>query len=172
MAGHLVSRPHRVPARLNRRAGARWRSSSWRWRFSSLFLFVPLVVVFVEALEQRLEAYVGADRVARRACGRLADAARRGICVCRRTLLFGIAAAGQSRDSTFAASAADDIDRPAVRGVAGDCRHGLRAALRTSGLVWRLAVEPRHQGHLCRARHRAGDNLRVVPVRSPRDHRR
>ena len=63
---------------------------------------------------------------------------------------------------------ADHADRPAVLGVAGHLGPDLRAAVRRAGLVRPVAARARHQDHLRRARHRAGDDLRHVPVRRAR----
>ena len=63
---------------------------------------------------------------------------------------------------------ADHADRSAVLGLAGDRRADLRPAVRRPGAARSLAGGARHQDHLRRARDRARDHLRDLPVRRAR----
>ena len=63
---------------------------------------------------------------------------------------------------------ADHADRPAVLGLAGDRGPDLRPAVRRPGAARPLARRARHQDHLRRARDRARDHLRHLPVRRAR----
>ena len=62
----------------------------------------------------------------------------------------------------------DHADRSAVLGVAGDRRPDLRHPVRRPGLSRAVAQGARHPDHLRGARHRAGDDLRDLPVRGAR----
>ncbi len=62
----------------------------------------------------------------------------------------------------------DHADRPAAGRIAGGLGPDLRAAVRPAGLVRRLAAGARHQHHLRAARHRAGHDVRHLPLRGAR----
>ncbi len=59
-------------------------------------------------------------------------------------------------------------DRPAVLGEPGDRGPDLRAGVRAAGLVRRVAARPRPEGDLRRAGHRAGHDVRDLPVHRAR----
>jgi sulfate transport system permease protein len=82
-------------------------------------------------------------------------------------LVFGVAAAWASPSSSSRARLPDHADRPAVLGLAGHFGPGLCAAVRRAELLgpW---LKARHRDHLRRAGHRAGDDLRHLPLRRAR----
>ena len=85
-------------------------------------------------------------------------------------LVFGVAAAWAIAKFEFPGkNALDHADRPALRRLAGDLGHDLRAAVRRAGLCSGPWLEAHGlQDHLRRAGHRPGHDLRHLPVRGPR----
>ena len=98
--------------------------------FVGLFLVMPLVVVFAQALEKGLGAYFAALREPMTLAALKLTLLAAAIAV-PLNLVFGLAAAWAIAKFDFPGkSAADHADRPAVRGLAGHLGHDLRAALR------------------------------------------
>ena len=131
--------------------------------FLGVFLFVPLASVFAEALAKGLRP------TWRRSASRCALAAVRLTLIAAAiavplNLVFGLAAAWAIAKFDFRGKnlLITLIDLPfAVSPVISG--HDLRPALRRPRLLRALARGARHQDHLRRAGHRAGDDLRDLP---------
>ena len=136
--------------------------------FLALFLVLPLLAVFAEALRRGIARLFRQLRRPRHAGGDPPDAAGGGD---RRAAERGVRhrrGLGDRQVRLRRQEPPRHPHRPAVLGVAGGVGPGLRAAVRRARPVRRLAAGPRHPDHLRRARHRAGDDLRHLPVRRPR----
>ena len=165
------SRRQRASRRTRRRAirrGSRPLVLTLALGFFALFLVLPLVAVFVEALRKGWAVYLAA-LVEPDALSAIRLTLLTAAIAVPLNLVFGVAAAWAIAKFDFPRqAAADHLDRPAVLGVAGDRRPDLRAGVRRAGLVRPVAGRARHQDHLRRARHRAGHRVRDLPVRRAR----
>ena len=168
---HRDRAPRPRPAHVTEpRAGALAAHRRWRSLFLGVFLVVPLVVVFAQALrEGRGRLLRGASREPEALRRHPADAARRGH--------RGAAQPGLRRRRRLAhrqvrlprQEPADHAHRPAVQRLAGDLGPDLRAALRRAGLARAVAAA----STTCKIifavpGHRAGHHLRHLPVRGAR----
>ena len=167
-----ASVPRRTRRELTEPRVVRWALTAVALAFLTLFLVLPLVAVFIAAFAKGIGAYVAAIREPDALSALRLTLLAAAIAVpCN--LVFGVCAGWAIAKFDFPGQEpADDADRSAVRGLAGDLRHGVRAAVRPARRVRPVARRPRHPDRLRRARHRAGDDLRVVPVRRARDHSR
>ena len=164
MAGSVHLRLNRSAPRarhLTEPAWLRWTLTGLVLAFLALFLLLPLAVVFTEAFSKGWSAYAEAitspDAISALQLTLFAAAIAVPL-----NLLFGIAAGWAIAKFDFPGkNLLIDADRPAIRRVAGDRRHGLRAALRTAGRARALGRRARHQDHLRRSGHRAGNDVRL-----------
>jgi hypothetical protein len=103
---------------------------------------VPIAVVLDQALSQGLGVYRRAVDRPRRARGDRADAEVAAIAV-PLNVVFGVAAAWAIAHFRFRGRALlRHADRSAVRGLAGDLRHDVRAAVRRTASLgpWRAST--------------------------------
>ena len=136
--------------------------------FLTVFVVLPLVVVFASAFSKGIGAYFCRAGRAGGAVGDQADAAGGGD--------LGHPQSGVRRDRGLGdreirfprQDLPDHADRPAVLGQPGDLGPRLRAAVRRAGLFGHLAAGARHPHPVRGARHCARDHLRDVSVRRPR----
>ena len=135
--------------------------------FFAVFLLLPLLAVFVEALRKGWETYSAAlthpDAWSAIKLTLLAAAIALPL-----NLVFGVAAAWAIAKFEFRGKQIliTLIDLP-VLGLAGNCRAGLRAHFRGPGLVRRVAGRAGIHGHLRRAGDRAGNGVRDFPLHRP-----
>ncbi len=136
--------------------------------FLTLFLFVPLVTVFYEAFKKGWDVYLAAilEPDARSAIALTLLAAAISVPA---NLVFGVSAAWAIAKFDFRGKNVllTLIDLPFC-GQPGHRRPDLRAGVRAAGLVRQLVHRQRPEDHLRRARHRAGDDLRHLPLRRAR----
>ena len=143
-------------------------SSASALTFFALFLLLPLVAVFVEALRKGWEVYFAA-LVEPDALSAIRLTLMAAAIAVPLNLVFGIAAAWAIAKFDFRGKhfLITFIDLPfSVSPVIAGLIYVLR--VRRAGLVRALAVGARHQDHLRRAGHRAGDDLRHVSLRRAR----
>ena len=103
--------------------------------FLAVFLFVPLLAVFVEALKKGVGVYLGRDQRARRALGDPTDAARRRDLGAAQPRLRARRRVVDRQVRLPRQEPAAHPHRPAVLGQPGDRRVDLRPRLRPAGLV-------------------------------------
>ena len=142
MRPHAIPTPHRASSSGRRRAAprlGRWLLIGVALAFLALFLFVPLVAVFVEALERGSPSTWPRSPSPTR-CRRSASRCSPRRSRCRSTWSSASPRPGRSPSSSSAARAPDHADRSAVLGLAGDLGPDLRAAVRRAGLVRPLAA--------------------------------
>ena len=166
--------PHGAPLAPAERAATEPRLVRWladrasRSLFLALFLLLPLVAVFAEALRRGLGAYLAAlaepDALAAIRLTLLVAAIAVPL-----NLVFGLAAAWAIAKFEFRGKSLliTLIDLPfSVSPVIAGLVYVLLFGAQGCFGPW--LVDARHQDHLRRARHRAGDDLRHLPVRRPR----
>ena len=108
--------------------------------FLALFLVLPLVVVFAEALRKGVGAYLAALGDPTRCAAIRLTLAGRGDRRAAQRRLRRRRGLGDRQVRVPRQEPADDADRPAVLGLAGGLRPGLRAAVRRPGLVRAVAA--------------------------------
>ena len=126
------------------------------------------VAVFAYALSEGLRVYAAAIVEPDRAGGDPADLARRRDLRAGQHDLRRLRGVGDRALRLPRQEPADQPDRPALRGLARRRGADLRAALRHAGAARPVAHRARHPHHLRRARHRAGHDLRHLPLRRAR----
>ncbi len=137
------------------------------WLVFFLFLLLPLFIVVSQGLKNGLGAFFTAilepDALSALKLTVIAvvisGATQRGVRGQRRLVREQVLVPWQKHPG--------DADRPAVLGLAGDRRSGLRADVRRPGLLRPMAGGPRYPDRLCPAGHRPGDHLRYRAFRCP-----
>ncbi len=144
-AEHAAPAPSRRTPRGRRASEPRWVRAALligvALAFLALFLFVPLVAVFVRGAAQGRRRLLRGAHASPTRWPRSGSRCSPRRSPCRSTSCSASRRRGRSRSSSSAARALlIDADRPAVLGLAGHRRPDLRAGLRRAGLVRPVAA--------------------------------
>ena len=167
MGNAARARP-RAPARDRRAAMGARVAHGGALLFLAVFLFVPLVAVFAEALRNGRGRLCRGDHAARSAQRDQAHPADGGDSGAAEPDFRTGGVVGDHAVRVSRQEPADDLDRSAVRGFAGHRGDDLRAAVRRAGMVRRLARRASHPDHFRGSGNRAGDHVRHFSVRRAR----
>ena len=173
MFNHVTAKPSGDPARRDRRnhrVGGCPLGPDRRGRvvFLGLFIFLPLAIVFSQALRKGVWRLLGKPAPAGRAGGDPPDAAGGGHCRAVEPGLRRGRGLGHRQVRVRGQEPADHADRSAVFGLAGGGGFDLCAALRIAGIAGTVAGAARPANHFRGAGHRSGDDLRDFSLRGAR----
>ena len=158
----------RWPLPLTESVGARTLLIAIALGFLLVFLLLPLIVVFTEALRLGLGSYWTAITEPEALAALRLTLLTALMVSCRSMRSSASRPPGRSPIPVRRQEPTDHTRRPAVLGITRDWRHGLCAAVRPARRVRTLACGARHQDHLRYSRCNHRDAIRDATLRRSR----